>query len=131
MGFKLLDNIHVFDNTTLLRRSIIFFSLGLLCAIIGLFIISMPFYLSLVLLLFPVLLILVILYPLAGLIGYIIGLSLTRFQLFGFDIPFSPGADTVNFHQLFLLLAFLGWFVNLTVKRESSLTSSFMDVPTF
>jgi O-antigen ligase len=91
----------------------------------------MPFYLSLVLLLFPILLILVILYPLAGLIGYIIGLSLTRFQLFGFDIAYSPGADTINFHQLFLLLAFLGWFINLVVKRESSLKSSFIDVPTF
>jgi O-antigen ligase len=131
MEFKSLDNIHIFENTTLLRKMIISFSLGLLCAIIGLFIISMPFYLSLVLLLSPMLLILVILYPLAGLIGYVIGLSLTRFQLFGFDIAYSPGADTINFHQLFLLLAFLGWFVNLVVKRESSLKFSFIDVPTF
>jgi hypothetical protein len=104
--------------------------LGVTYTIFGLLIICLPTYFSLGLLLIPLLVVTVIMNPVLGLVGYVLGLSLTQFTLFQIDIPFSPGADTVNIHQFFLVLTFFGWSVNLLVKREERLKSSFIYLPT-
>lgn len=98
--------------------------------VLGLLVVCMPVNVAFVLIFLPALLLFVIVRPIAGLVAYVVSLSLTRLPLFGFDIAYSPGADTVNIHQLFLVLAFLGWLVNLFARRDVSVRSSFIYLPT-